>query len=120
TDEMPGIHDDPLKAVREENEKAKRASESKPDSKDAKPEPKDTKAQDAKDSKPKARPIRIVADAEDGGGGGIVWSDDGKSLAIQMPAIDNKDRWIASVDFGAHKLVNQHRLTDPAWINWNF
>ena len=120
TDEMPGIHDDPLKAVREENEKAKRASEAKPDSKDAKPEPKDTKAKDAKDSKPKARPIRIVADAEDGGGGGIVWSDDGKSLAIQMRAIDNKDRWIASVDFGAHKLVNQHRLTDPAWINWNF
>jgi dipeptidyl aminopeptidase/acylaminoacyl peptidase len=64
--------------------------------------------------------VRIVAGGEDGGGGGIVWSDDGKALAIQIRAIDNKDRWIATVDFDRAKLVNQHRLTDAAWINWNF
>ncbi|MGH8174187.1 MAG: S9 family peptidase [Rhodanobacteraceae bacterium] len=118
TDELAGIHDDPLKSVREENEKAKDAAEAKSDSKDAK----DKKASEkpAKEAAPKARAVRIVSDAEDGGGGGIAWSDDGKSVAIQMRAIDNKDRWIASVDFGAHKLVLQHRLTDPAWINWNF
>jgi dipeptidyl aminopeptidase/acylaminoacyl peptidase len=69
---------------------------------------------------PDVRPVRIVANAEDGGGGGIVWSDDGSHLAIQLRAIDNKDRWITSVDFARHALVNQQRLTDNAWINWNF
>ncbi|MEO7062142.1 MAG: prolyl oligopeptidase family serine peptidase [Dokdonella sp.] len=118
--DLPGMHDDPLKAVREENEKAKRASD-----KDAKADKsadakKNDKKDAKKDDKPKSRAVRIVADAEDGGGGGIAWSDDGLSLAIQMRSIDNKDRWIASVDFTTHKLVNQHRLTDPAWINWNF
>jgi dipeptidyl aminopeptidase/acylaminoacyl peptidase len=64
--------------------------------------------------------VRIVAGTEDGGGGGIAWSDDGSQLAIQLRAIDNKDRWIASVDFSKHALVNQQRLTDNAWINANF
>jgi dipeptidyl aminopeptidase/acylaminoacyl peptidase len=114
SEDLPGIHDDPLKAVREENEKAKRAKGG--DAKTDKADAKDGK----KNDKPKSRAVRIVADAEDGGGGGIAWSEDGKSLAIQIRAIDNKDRWIASVDFDKHKLVSQHRLTDPAWINWNF
>ena len=110
--DLPGIHDDPLKAIREEN--AKRAK----DDKTAKPDA--DKKKDAKDDKPKERAIRIVSDAEDGGGGGVEWSADGRNVAIQIRAIDNKDRWIATVDFGAHKLVTQHRLTDPAWINWSF
>ena len=113
-DDLPGIHDDPLKAVREENAKAKPA----PAADDAKD--KTSKDKNKKDDAPKTRAVRIVAGGEDGGGGGIAWSDDGKALAIQIRAIDNKDRWIASVDFGAHKLVNENRLTDPAWINWNF
>ena len=53
-------------------------------------------------------------------GGGIVWSDDGSHAAVELRAIDNKDRWIASVDPGKHALVSQHRLHDDAWINWNF
>ncbi|TAM60858.1 MAG: S9 family peptidase [Rhodanobacter sp.] len=106
TDVLPGIKDDPLKALRAEAiaalEKAGKSDEAKA-----------LKA-------PKLRPVRIIASAEDGGGGGIAWSDDGSELAIQLRAIDNKDRWIASVDFRRHVLVNQQRLTDPAWINWNF
>jgi dipeptidyl aminopeptidase/acylaminoacyl peptidase len=122
-DDLPGIHDDPLKAVRAENEK--RRSELGLDGKggkDAKPakDSKDTKKDAKKDDAQKARAVRIVADGEDGGGGGIAWSDDGRSLAIQIRAIDNKDRWIATVDFDHAKLTSQHRLTDPAWINWNF
>jgi dipeptidyl aminopeptidase/acylaminoacyl peptidase len=35
-------------------------------------------------------------------------------------AIDNKDRWIATVDLANAKLQSRHRLTDPAWINWGF
>ncbi|HEX7817643.1 S9 family peptidase [Dyella sp.] len=106
TDALPGIKDDPLKALRA---KAIAALE------------KDGKKDRAKALKaPEVRGVRIIADADDGGGGGIVWSDDGHNLAIQLRAIDNKDRWIASVDFGKHALINQHRLHDDAWINWNF
>ena len=112
-DDLPGIHDDPLKAVREENAKAKPAATASDDRKAG-------KGKEKKDDAPKARAVRIVAGGEDGGGGGIAWSDDGKALAIQIRAIDNKDRWIATVDFDRAKLVSQHRLTDAAWINWNF
>lgn len=119
-EDLPGIHDDPLKAVREENEKLKRerGTDTKSDNKDDNSA--DKKKDGKTDDKPKTRAVRIISRAEDGGGGGIAWSEDGKLLAIQIRAIDNKDRWIATVDFDAHKLVNQHRLTDPAWINWNF
>jgi dipeptidyl aminopeptidase/acylaminoacyl peptidase len=106
TDPLPGIKDDPLKELRAKaiaaQEKAGRADEAKA-----------LKA-------PERRAVRIISDADDGGGGGIVWSDDGSNVAIQLRAIDNKDRWIATVDFDRHALVNQHRLTDNAWINWNF
>jgi dipeptidyl aminopeptidase/acylaminoacyl peptidase len=112
-DALPGIKDDPLKAIREENAKAKSADE-KSDAKNGKNDEK------KKTDEPKSRAVRIVSDAEDGGGGGVEWSEDGREVAIEIRAIDNKDRWIATVDFGAHKLATQHRLTDPAWINWNF
>ncbi|GGY30582.1 peptidase S9 [Rhodanobacter panaciterrae] len=106
TDTLPGIKDDPLKTIRAQTvdalEKAGKQDEAKA-----------LKA-------PDVRAVRIIASSDDGGGGGIVWSDDGSHLAIQLRAIDNKDRWIASVDFSRHALVNQHRLTDNAWINWNF
>ena len=106
TDGLPGIKDDPLKALRAQTvaalEKAGKSDEAKA-----------LKA-------PDVRGVRVVGSPEDGGGGGIAWSDDGSQLAVQVRANDNKDRWIASVDFGTHKLVNQQRLTDAAWINWNF
>jgi len=35
-------------------------------------------------------------------------------------AWDNKDRWLATVDFANKELVSQHRLHDDAWINWSF
>jgi dipeptidyl aminopeptidase/acylaminoacyl peptidase len=106
TDDLPGIKTDPLAALRKQTvatlEKAGNTDEAKA-----------LKA-------PDLRPVRIAAGGEDGGGGGVAWSDDGSQLAIQLRAIDNKDRWIASVDFSKHALVNQQRLTDPAWINWSF
>src|SRR5579863_2741431 len=121
-DGLPGIHDDPLKAIRAENAKLVPAATEKKDARtDKAVQPSALSPQPSKkDDKPKLRGVRIVSDAEDGGGGGIVWSRDGRALAIQLRAIDNKDRWIASVDFAAHALVAQHRLTDPAWISWKF
>ena len=103
TDALPGIKDDPLAAIRKQTvaslEKAGKQDEAKA-----------LKA-------PDVRPVTILS-ADNGGG--IVWSDDGSHAAVELRAIDNKDRWIASVDFDKHALVNQHRLHDDAWINWNF
>ena len=109
-DSLPGINDDPLKAIREEN--GTRQAQT------------DGNAQaggsDGKDARPKQRGVLMVSDDPEGGAGGLVWSRDGKALAIQFVAIDNKDRWIASVDFSKYALVPQHRLSDPAWINWTY
>jgi dipeptidyl aminopeptidase/acylaminoacyl peptidase len=52
--------------------------------------------------------------------GAIRWTDDGSSAAVMLEAWDNKDRWIASVDFVTNVLRNQHRLHDQAWINNTF
>ncbi len=49
-----------------------------------------------------------------------VWSADGSKLALMIRSIDNKDRWLAGVDFANGKLSTRHRLTDTAWINWSF
>lgn len=48
------------------------------------------------------------------------WSTDGANAAVMLRAIDNKDRWIASVDLASATLQPRHRLHDPAWINWGF
>jgi dipeptidyl aminopeptidase/acylaminoacyl peptidase len=103
-DTLPGIGDDPLKGIREENR--------------TNTPPADAAA--GKDSKPKPRGVLMVADEPDPGAGGIVWSPDGGALAIQLLSRDNKDRWIATVDFAKYTLVPQHRLSDPAWIGWTF
>ncbi len=49
---------------------------------------------------------------------GVRFSADGTRLAVMLRANDNKDRWIAEVDFSAAKLQPRHRLTDPAWISY--
>ena len=94
TDNLPGINDDPLKPVREENHGA--------------------------GARAQRRDVLVIGDEPDPGAGGIAWSRDGEALAIQFLSIDNKDRWIASVDLARFALVPQHRLTDPAWIGWTF
>jgi dipeptidyl aminopeptidase/acylaminoacyl peptidase len=52
----------------------------------------------------------------------LVWSPDGRHLAIQFIANDFKDRWLVSLSprgdtVGAPRL--QERLSDAAWINWD-
>jgi dipeptidyl aminopeptidase/acylaminoacyl peptidase len=51
---------------------------------------------------------------------GTAWTDDGSHLAVEIRSNDNKDRWIANVDFDRKALATEHRLTDNAWINWSF
>ena len=48
---------------------------------------------------------------------GLEWSPDGSEVALWLHANDNKDRWIATVDFENKELVSQHRSTDEAWVN---
>mgnify|MGYP006361444941 FL=1 len=49
------------------------------------------------------RDARIETDG-DGNGPAIHWSDDGRNVAVLIRAIDNKDRWIATVDLADAKL----------------
>ena len=99
---LPGIHDDPLAAIRAENEKAGLL--------------KAAGVQNDKSGKPdkaeaKVRALQIA---------GIAFTRDGAHAAVQLRAIDNKDRWIATLDPAHPQLALQHRLHDAAWINWNF
>jgi len=50
----------------------------------------------------------------------IKWHRKGNQVALMLEAWDNKDRWIATVDFSQQRLVNQHRLHDDAWVNYRF
>ena len=64
-----------------------------------------------KDALTGARPVRIDA---------IEFTTDGSRAGVLLRAVDNKDRWIASIEAAKPALKPLHRLTDPAWINWNF
>jgi len=65
------------------------------------------------------RPVRIESDYA-GIAPPIVWSHTSAEVVIMLRSVDNKDRWLASVDFAAAKVRPLHRLTDEAWINYNF
>ena len=99
---LPGIMDDPLKELREKAEKKK-------DQKDGK-DGKDEKKKEEKEEK-KPRPVEVQ---------GLFWTDDGRYAALILRAPDNKDRWIVTVQREHPEPVTRHRLTDPAWINWDF
>ena len=91
-DSLPGIADDPLAALRKAA---------------------------GKEPLKGNRDVRIETDG-DGRGPAIHWSNDGRNVALLVRAIDNKDRWIASVDLAGARLQSQHHLHDDAWINWNY
>jgi dipeptidyl aminopeptidase/acylaminoacyl peptidase len=53
----------------------------------------------------------------------IDWHPTEAVAAVMLRAVDNKDRWIATLapdGEEAPALTQRHRLTDPAWINWAF
>jgi dipeptidyl aminopeptidase/acylaminoacyl peptidase len=102
---LPGIFDDPLRTVREENAKIHPAADIKPAGTDA------NAAADAK----KARGIWVISEDRDGAPAEVSWTADASAVAVQLFSIDNKDRWIAGIDLAKYVLVPQHRLSDPAW-----
>jgi dipeptidyl aminopeptidase/acylaminoacyl peptidase len=103
-DKLPGIYDDPLKSVREENAKLLPPATT----------------ESAAGNEKKARGVWVINDEPDAVSGGMIWSADGAAAGIQIYSIDHKDRWLVSVDLGHFALVPQHRLTDPAWIDQSF
>jgi dipeptidyl aminopeptidase/acylaminoacyl peptidase len=58
------------------------------------------------------RAVRIADRAD-----ALRWTDNGAQAAVMLRAIDNKDRWIATVDLAAAKLKPVHRVSDVAWVN---
>ncbi|OUL56771.1 S9 family peptidase [Pseudoalteromonas ulvae] len=50
----------------------------------------------------------------------IQWNAAGDQVALMLEAWDNKDRWIATVDFENARFVSQHRLHDTAWVNYTY
>jgi dipeptidyl aminopeptidase/acylaminoacyl peptidase len=61
------------------------------------------------------RPVTMGADGDT-----VVWSPNGARVAVMLRAVDNKDRWIATVDLPRATLQPVHRLTDEAWVNYEF
>lgn len=47
---------------------------------------------------------------------GPIFSPDGTKAVIQARAVDNKDRWIASIDLTTGALITLDRQRDEAWI----
>ena len=99
TDGLPGINDDPLREVRKENAQRNPAMKAE------------------RIAGPRGVYVVSADENEDLDLPGSAWSSDGKSLALELFAIDNKDRWIATVDLHDFTLISQHRLSDPAWVN---
>ena len=95
-DDLPGIGDDPLAAIRR----------SSVDFFVAQGEDRDKAEKRLK--APEERPLMVWQ---------TTWSDDGTQVALYLRSIDNKDRWIATVDFDEKEVVSQHRLHDEAWVN---
>ncbi len=109
--DLPGSKDDPLMSVREENAASTVGDDKAQEAKDGKKKKRADTSKSVKTDAPDERAISLMA---------IEWAPDGKSVAVQLRANDNKDRWIATVDFAKKRLDSQHRLQDAAWINWNF
>ncbi|MDX1442220.1 MAG: prolyl oligopeptidase family serine peptidase [Gammaproteobacteria bacterium] len=97
-DELPGIDDDPLEDLRD-------------DAIDYHVEQgNDEDAVEKALKAPEIRPAQVE---------GLDWTRDGSMVAVQVHSVDNKDRWIATVDFDDGELESQHRLTmNKGWINW--
>jgi dipeptidyl aminopeptidase/acylaminoacyl peptidase len=95
---LPRITDDVLADIKKENYKAKGEKYRSPK---------------RKNRKERATYVYQWAGAD----GGIIWSDSGDNVAINLFADDNKDRWIVGVDFKKKQLKLHHHHQDKAWVN---
>jgi dipeptidyl aminopeptidase/acylaminoacyl peptidase len=103
---LPGIADDMLASVRAENERAAGAQKPAPGATPPRPDSAVAAKREAKE-----RSLEVSA---------IVFNPQGTEALVRLTANDNKDRWFATVDFDRHALRPEHRLTDSAWVNWDY
>lgn len=97
-DDLPGFDEDVLAEVKAENAKAQGKTYQ---------------------SKKAPRAIELINDWS-WDQSAIQWHQTGSQVAVMLRAWDNKDRWLATVDFAKKRLVTQHRLHDDAWVNYSF
>jgi dipeptidyl aminopeptidase/acylaminoacyl peptidase len=67
-------------------------------------------SKDYPNQQPKEKAIRPVVI------NGPYWSGDGRNNFVVIRSVDNKDRWIMSVDLATHQLKPLDRQRDEAWI----
>ena len=96
---LPGIDEDPLEGLRESaiDWHVRRGA--------------DREEVEKAVEAPESRPVTVEQ---------IVWNDAGSLAAVQLRSVDNKDRWLATIDPREPIITPQHRLTDEAWINWDY
>jgi dipeptidyl aminopeptidase/acylaminoacyl peptidase len=129
-DALPGLTDDPLKELKEKAEAAKKAraeahraaakdekaAVDSPAIPETKPATKDEKTDaEAKKTETEKKPAPRGVSIDD-----VLWSRDGSRVALQIFSFDNKDRWIAVLEPREKTLLPLERISDPAWINWDF
>ena len=116
---LPGIADDPLAELREaaRERKQQRQAAARQDQADDAADPGEDGADEeapegeAKRDEPPPRSVRF---------GPVSFNRDGTRAVVQAYSTDNKDRWIAAIDFEEGALRPLHRMSDPAWINYAF
>lgn len=71
------------------------------------------------DSKKQPRKIQLM---QDWGWrqSAVQWQQDGDRVALMIEAVDNKDRWLTTLNLATGQLTTQHRLHDDAWVNYNY
>lgn len=119
--DLPGIDQDPLakeRAALAVRKKARDAAEKKAHGEEAAPAEKkvdETPAAAApagEAAKVAQRPIYVNGS----GRTGVRWTEDGRRVALDLFSYDNKDRWLAEVDWAAATVKPLHRLTDAKWV----
>lgn len=70
---------------------------------------------DGKEKKPENRQVSFT---------NLTWSENSANAAVVVRSVDNKDRWIATLNPSTRKLTSVHRLHDDAWVGpflgWSF
>ena len=132
---LPGLTEDPLAPLREaaearqkakEKQEKKAAAEAEGDvarateeaAKDGTEKPADGAKPDAGRKKAGPRAVYGYAGSlPSAPANPVAWTGDGARVAISLFAYDNKDRWIAEIDWAGAVVRARHRLTDAAWVN---
>jgi dipeptidyl aminopeptidase/acylaminoacyl peptidase len=74
-----------------------------------------TSSKDGKEKKAENRPVTFSQ---------LTWSENSANAAVIIRSLDNKDRWITTLDPSTRKLNVINRLHDDAWIGpftgWSF